>query len=147
MLSASTRFQESTLESWVPGTHMVSGVNSGILGPGLSLKSQPWNLGPGTWFQASNQESWVRDGPGAVFKIQLWNLGSGHPFSGVNSGIFGLCACFQESTPESRALRPAFKPTRFQESTLESWVQAPVFRSQLWNLRCGHLFAGINFEC
>ena len=130
MLSASTRFQESTLESWVPGTHMVSGVNSGILGPGLSLKSQPWNLGPGTWFQASNQESWVRDGPGAVFKIQLWNLGSGHPFSGVNSGIFGPCTCFQESTPETRASDLPFS--------------RPGFRSQLWNLGCGHPFSGVN---
>ena len=145
---------------------MVSGVNSRILGPGLSLKSQPWNLGPGTWFQASNQESWVRE-----------------LFSRFNSGILGPATRFQESTLESSVRAPAFRVNsgifgsgpvfktqlwnlgsghpfsevssgisvfgpglpfrsrhRFEKSTLESWIGAPVFRSQLWNFWSGTCF-------
>ena len=192
-----TCFQESTPESrasdlllsrpgfrsqlWNLGCgHPFSGVNSGILGPGPGFRSQLWNfglghpssainsgiLGWGTRFQESTLESWVQD---LVSGVNSGVLGWGTRFQEsapvlkVNSGILGSGTRFQESNLESWDLvsgvnsgilgpGPGFTlefwaGTRFQESTLESSVRAPVFRNQLCNLRCGHLFAGINFEC
>ena len=138
MLSASTRFQESTLESWA--RVLVSKVNPGTLGPVHGFKRQIRNLGSGSCFQDSTLESWVRP---PVFRSQLWNLRSVRLLSGINSRIPGL--------------RPAFKPTRFQESTLESWLRHPFsgvnsgilgagtyLRESILNVECEHPFSGVN---
>jgi hypothetical protein len=98
MLSASTRFQESILESWVRAPAFR--VNSESLVRDLFSRLNSGILGPGTRFQKSALESWFSDrdflsGVGTGFKSQLWNLGLGHPFSGVNSGIFGPAPAFR----------------------------------------------------
>ena len=110
MLSASTRFQESILESWVRAPAFR--VNSESLVRDLFSRLNSGILGPGTRFQKSALESWVQDlvfqestlefsdrdflsGVGTGFKSQLWNLGLGNPFSGVNSGIFGPAPAFR----------------------------------------------------
>ena len=100
-----------------------SGVSSGILG---------W----GTCFQESTLESWVA---ALAFKSQLWNLGVWHLFSGVNSGILALGRCFQGVNSGILGWG-----TWFQESTLESWLWAGVFKSQLWKLGLGHLLSRVN---
>ena len=48
------------------------------------------------------------------------------------------------SSVKSGILGPGWSGSCFQDSTLESWVRPPVFRSQLWNLRSVHLLSGIN---
>ena len=164
MLSASTRFQESILESWVRAPAFR--VNSESLVRDLFSRLNSGILGPGTRFQKSALESWVQDlvfqestlefsdrdflsGVGTGFKSQLWNLGLGHPFSGVNSGIFGPAPAFrnqlwyhgsghlfQEAILVFRnQLQEFWWGTCFQESTLESWARGPdVVGSQLWDL-------------
>ena len=144
MSSASTRFQESTLESWA--------------------RAPAWNLWFGACFQDSTLESWVQDlvfqesilefwdrdflsGVGIGFKSQLWNLRLRHPFSGVNSGIFEFLFRHLLSGTNSgiRGLGTCFRK-RFWFSGIISrnFGGAPVFRSQLWNLRSVHLLSGIN---
>ena len=156
-------FQDSTLESWVRPPVFRSqlwNLGSGHLLSGSTLESLVWGLfsrlnsgilGPGTRFQKSALESRFSDrdflsGVGTGLKSQLWNLGLGHPFSGVNSGIFGPAPAFRNQLwyhGSGHLFQEAILV--FRNQLQEFWWGAPVFWSQLWNLGPGDLMLlGVN---